>query len=239
MSVRTRLDRFLSMTTGINRGAVRLMLAKGRVQVDGVTARDIQQIVHQFSVITLDGTVLQENKPVYFMMNKPLGVVSATRDKKHKTVIDLMPPCDSSSLHIAGRLDFNSSGLLLLTNDGAWSRNLSSPENRVKKYYRVTLEKPVMKEYIQTFRAGIYFDYEGITTQPAELTILSEYLAEITVIEGRYHHIKRLFGHFQNRVLNLHRYRIGNLNLDSRLALGQYRTLSENEMRDIVESDPS
>ncbi|MBL4869133.1 MAG: 16S rRNA pseudouridine(516) synthase [Pseudomonadales bacterium] len=233
ISQRTRLDRFLSITTGVNRRSVRGILAQGRVSVDGVVARDIQQVVHQFSVIIFDDKVLQQNQSLYFMMNKPPGVVSATKDKRHKTVLDLVKKSDGVNLHIAGRLDFNSSGLLLLTNDGAWSRHLSSPEQGIKKYYRVALENKMTEEYVQAFRDGIYFEYEGITTQSAELTIIDDRIAEISVTEGRYHQIKRMFGRYQNKVLSLHRYRIGDLELDSALEAGQYRALSNKEVATI------
>lgn len=181
----------------------------------------------------MDGAILQDNRPCYLMVNKPAGIVSATTDKQHKTIIDLIDHPNRDSLHIAGRLDFNSTGLMLLTNDGRWSRNLSLPESKVTKCYRVELENPVTDEYISAFAEGFYFKYEGITTQPAELTIISERVAEISLTDGRYHQIKRMFGHFQNKVLSLHRYAIGNLQLDSELSPGQYRELSAEEVTGI------
>ncbi|MDF1644043.1 MAG: pseudouridine synthase [Pseudomonadales bacterium] len=230
---RTRLDRFISRETGINRRDVRGLLAQGRITVDGTVARDIQQIVHQFTLVSMDGAILQNNQPCYLMVNKPAGVVSATSDQQHKTIIDLIDRLNRDSLHIAGRLDFNSTGLLLLTNDGRWSRNLSLPESKVTKCYRVELENPVTDEYISAFAEGFYFEYEGITTQPAELNIISERVAEISLTEGRYHQIKRMFGRFQNKVLSLHRYAIGNLQLDPELSPGQYRELSSKEVTQI------
>ena len=237
-SKRSRLDRFLSAKLGINRGDVRLMLAKKHVIVDGITATDIQQQINAFTHVALvnqaDGKsvkVLQDNQPQYWMMNKPIGVVSATTDEQHKTVIDLFSHADVSDLHIAGRLDLNSSGLLLLTNDGRWSRALSEPKAEVSKCYRVTLEKPLTEEYIQAFADGMYFSYENITTRPVVLTIVSDYVAELRLVEGRYHQIKRMFGRFRNPVLALHRTSIGNLLLDEKLAPGQYRPLTDEEVK--------
>ncbi|MCP8688033.1 pseudouridine synthase [Marinobacterium sedimentorum] len=221
-----RLDRFISVQTGINRKHVRLMLARGRVLVDGVQAKDIQQPIGEFSRVLLDGQVLQANTPRYVMLHKPVGVVSATRDDEHRTVIDLLQADYRHGLHIAGRLDLNSSGLLLLTNDGRWSRGLSAPDSGVSKRYRVTLANPIDEEYIQAFADGIYFDYEGICTRPAGLRILGERLAEVTLTEGRYHQIKRMFGRFRNPVLELHRCAIGNLTLDADLLPGQSRELT-------------
>ena len=164
------------------------------------------------------------------MMHKPAGVVSATKDEKHRTVIDLLDRADRHQLHIVGRLDFNSSGLLLLTNNGRWSRQLTTPSNNIAKLYRVTLEKPITEEYVLAFSEGMYFPFEDITTRPAKLTIISEYVAEVSLIEGRYHQIKRMFGRFDNEVLTLHRLSIGNLSLDPSLLPGQSRELTDREV---------
>ncbi|MEH6550763.1 MAG: 16S rRNA pseudouridine(516) synthase [Pseudomonadales bacterium] len=227
---RTRLDRFISSHAGINRRDVRAVLASGRVLVDGVMAREINQVVHEFSHIVLDGKVLQANTPSYVMMHKPAGVVSATKDPRHKTVIDLLDRPDRSSLHIVGRLDFNSSGLLLLTNDGRWSRRLSLPETKVAKVYRVKLAKALTQDYVAAFAEGMYFAYEHITTRPAILKILDETEAEVVLEEGRYHQIKRMFGRFDNEVLELHRVSVGGLSLDPNLAAGQSRDLTAAEL---------
>jgi 16S rRNA pseudouridine516 synthase len=239
-SKRSRLDRFLSAKLTINRGDVRLMLAKKQVMVNGVAATDIQQQIDLFTHVALvdqaggdSFKVLQDNQPQYWMMNKPIGVVSATTDEQHKTVIDLLPDVNVSDLHIAGRLDLNSSGLLLLTNDGRWSKALSEPEAGVSKCYRVRLKKPLTEDYIQAFADGMYFSYEDITTRPVVLTIVSDYVAELRLVEGRYHQIKRMFGRFRNPVLALHRYAIGSLLLDDALTPGEYRGLTKQEVQTI------
>jgi 16S rRNA pseudouridine516 synthase len=160
------------------------------------------------------------------MLNKPKGVVSATKDAKHTTVLDLIDHPQKDELHIAGRLDFNSTGLVLLTNDGAWSRQISLPETKLTKTYEVTLSKPMTEAYITTFQQGIYFAYEGITTQPAQLEILSAYKARLSLVEGKYHQVKRMFGYFQNEVLSLHRISVGSMTLNG-LKEGESRVLSE------------
>ncbi len=228
-----RLDRFISKHTGIKRGDVRILLAQGRVQVDNVIATQGSQTIGQFTRVTLDDRILQARDPVYIMMNKPAGVLSATKDKRHQTVIDLLSRDDREQLHIPGRLDFNSTGLLLLSNDGQWSRQLSLPEREISKVYTVTLAKPLSSDYIEAFAAGMVFDYENITTRPAGLKIVSEHVAEVTLTEGRYHQIKRMFGRFQNEVLALHRHRIGCLELDAGLAPGQSRNLSAAEVESL------
>lgn len=217
-SKRGRLDRFVSQHTGISRNALRRVFATGRVQVDGVVETDPARQIDEFSHIVLDSgaadeRVLQANTPLYVMLNKPAGVISATRDKKHKTVLDLIDHPRKHELHIVGRLDLNSSGLLLLTNDSRWSKNIMSPEAKVEKIYRVEVEKELTEEYIDAFAGGMYFAFEDITTQPAVLEITGEKSARVILKEGKYHQIKRMFGRFRNAVVSLHRERVGELGL--------------------------
>jgi 16S rRNA pseudouridine516 synthase len=229
-SRRARLDRFISSRTGISRRDVRLLLIQGRIAVDSCTATEMHQTIGQFSHVTLDDEVLQADTALYIMLNKPAGVVSATRDAQHKTVLDLLNREDKEGLHIVGRLDFNSTGLLLLTNDGVWSRRLTSPEQKIAKNYLVTVEKPITEAYIKAFSEGMYFSYEDIQTQPAQLHISSPFSAEVILTEGRYHQIKRMFGRFQNPVLSLHRTTIGCIHLDPALAPGESRNLTDTEI---------
>lgn len=229
-SKKSRLDRFLSVKTGTPKGDIRLLLAQKRVQVDGRVATDAQQVIDQFSHIALDGEILQSNIRRYVMLNKPVGVVSATKDDQHTTALDLLSEYNNGEfyapdLHIVGRLDLNSSGLLLLTNDGEWSRYLMSPENKVAKVYEVTVENPITDECIQAFNDGIYFPFEGITTKPAKLECISECVGRVTLEEGRYHQIKRMFGRFRNPVLALHRVAIGEFELKDELGSGEARAI--------------
>lgn len=225
-----RLDRFLSQRLGQSRREIQHLLAAGRVQVDGAVSRDGQQRVGPFSRIQLDTEVLQARQARYLMLNKPAGVVSATRDGKHPTVLELLDEHEPDELHIAGRLDFNSTGLMLLTNDGDWSRKLSAPQNNIHKHYRVTLEKVLTEDYVQAFAGGMFFEFEGITTRPARLEIISDHVADVWLVEGRYHQIKRIFGRFDNRVLTLHRVAIGGLQLDPTLPSGKARLLTAEEV---------
>ncbi len=232
---RGRLDRFISQRCQIKRGDVRLMIAQRRIKVDGTKATSVEQAIHKFSKIELDEQCLQNNCPYYIMFHKPTGVVSATKDKQHTTVIDLLKKCSIifeqvPSLHIVGRLDLNTSGLLLLTDDSRWSERITEPKFKVAKKYQVTLKNQVMfdqqKSYISAFHQGMYFPYEGITTQPAKLLFLSDTLAVVTLFEGRYHQIKRMFGRFRNPVVALHRFAIGDCFLPKELAAGDGQLLS-------------
>jgi 16S rRNA pseudouridine516 synthase len=229
-SQRTRLDRFLSEREQLSRRTVRLLLAQGRIRLDGEMAGSISQVVDKFTLVTLDERVLQSNQARYLMLNKPPGVVSATRDLQHRTAVDLLSVPYANALHIVGRLDINSTGLLLLTNDGRWSRALSSPAECIAKTYRVRLERPICADCVTAFAEGMYFAFEGITTRPASLRVISEFEAEVGLVEGRYHQIKRMFGRFDNRVLALHRTAVGNLALDRDLEPGASRGLTRGEL---------
>lgn len=230
---RSRLDRFISEHCQINKKSVRLLVAQKRISIDGIIANDVAQAIDKFSYIIFDNKVLQANQALYIMLHKPVGVVCATKDEKHKTVIELLgkqwSQTEKESLHIVGRLDLNTSGLVLLTNDSRWSEKLTAPEAKVEKYYRVTLAKPITSDYIDAFAQGMYFSYEDLTTKPAKLSIISTYVANVTLTEGRYHQIKRMFGRFQNPVIGLHRQAIGKLVLDETLSVGDSRLLTETE----------
>lgn len=229
-----RLDRFLSNLPQLNRKQVRLLLVERRVRVDGQLVSDPHHEVREFSQVLLDDQVLQAGRPArYFMLHKPMGCVSATVDPQHPTVLDLLHEPDKDDLHLAGRLDYNTSGLMLITNDGQWSRRLTQPQTKLGKVYYVETEQVIDQRYVETFARGIYFSFEDLTTQPAELIILGHRSARLTIVEGRYHQVKRMFGHFQNKVLRLHREQMGPLTLDPELPPGQYRALTAEEIQQI------
>lgn len=229
-----RLDRFLSNLPRFNRKQVRIALVERRVRVDGQVVSDPHHEVREFSQVQLDDEVLQAAKPArYFMLHKPPGCVSATSDPQHPTVLDWLDEPDKHELHIAGRLDFNTTGLMLITNDGQWSRRLTQPHTRLPKVYYVETEQVIGPEYAPTFAAGLYFAFEDLTTLPAGLELLGPRTARLSIMEGRYHQVKRMFGHFNNKVLRLHRERMGPLALDLSLAPGEYRALTDDEIRQV------
>ena len=227
-----RLDRFLSNLPRFSRKDVRLALLAGRLQVDGLTVKDPLHDVREFSHVMLDDEVLQVGKPArYFMLHKPTGCVSATTDPQHPTVLDLVHEPDKHDLHIAGRLDFNTSGLMLITNDGQWSRRLTQPATKLPKVYYVETEQDIGEHYVEKFAEGFYFAFEDLTTQPAQLTILDTRRARLSIVEGRYHQVKRMFGFYDNKVVRLHRESMGPLMLDPALMPGQYRALTAEEIQ--------
>ncbi len=227
---KTRLDRFLATALQINRRAVKPLLATGKVHLDGQPARDCDTIITRFTRVTLEDRVLQDHAARYLMLHKPAGILSATKDAEQTTVMSLLPSALHSRLHIVGRLDKNSTGLLLLSNDGEWSNALMSPGQHVEKTYLVRVKHEIGTECVEAFSKGIHFPFEDVVTLPAHLEILEPTLARVTLTEGRYHQIKRMFGRFRNPVLELHRTSIGKIQLDPTLKPGQYRALSADEI---------
>ncbi len=226
-----RIDRFLSNLPQFSRQQARLLLIEKRIRVDGQIVCDPQHEIRTFSRIECDEQVLQAGKPArYYMLHKPAGCVSATQDPEHLTVLDLLDVPDKHELHIAGRLDFNTTGLMLITNDGQWSRRLTQPETKQPKVYYVETEQDLGNEYVVKFNEGVYFAFENLTTRPAQLELLGPRSARLSIVEGRYHQVKRMFGFFNNKVVRLHREWIGPLALDSQLAPGDYRSLSADEI---------
>lgn len=223
-----KLSRFLRRSTVHGKDELRRLTAAGRVTVDGVVERDGQREIGEFTTVLLDDRVLQEKQAVYIMLNKPAGYLSATSDPRHPTVMELVDVPET--LHIAGRLDRASTGLLILTNDGRWSRRLTEPGEKVPKTYLVETASDITPETHGQFRRGIYFAYEDLVTAPAGLEVLTPRKARLTISEGRYHQVKRMFHAVGNRVTSLHREKIGTISLDPLLAPGAWRMLSEDEV---------
>jgi 16S rRNA pseudouridine516 synthase len=224
-----RLDRFL-VRRGTHSGKeIACLLAGDRVTVDGEIENSGLRKIDRFSRIVLDDEVLQEKEAIYLMLHKPAGYLSATTDPLHPTVIELIDHPLRDELHLAGRLDRASTGLLLLTNDGRWSKGVTEPVEEIAKVYRVKTRDVIAPETAAIFAAGIYFAYEDLTTRPALLEISSEREALLTIHEGRYHQVKRMFHAVGNQVLALHRESIGPLVLDD-LKPGMSRRLTAEEV---------
>lgn len=225
-----RLDRFLVRLGTHPCKEVARLLADGRVMVDGTIEHSGLRRINRFTRIELDGEGLQDTPAVYLMLHKPAGYLSATTDPQHPTVMELIDHPSRDELHLAGRLDRASTGLLLLTNDGRWSRQVTEPIEEISKVYRVTTREVISPETAAIFSEGIYFAYEDLTTRPAVLEILAPQEALLTIHEGRYHQVKRMFHAVGNQVLSLHRESIGPLVLDETLPSGTFRHLSAEEV---------
>jgi len=225
-----KLDRLLAKHESMGRNRARARILSGQARVEGVETRRFDHEVDRFTKVELDGIVVQEpERLLQVMLHKPIGVVSATSDAEHTTVIDLIDDPDRDTLHLVGRLDRNTSGLVLLTNDGRWSKVLMDPARKVPKVYRVQTRDPIPDEAVAAFAEGFYFHTEDLVTKPAKLEIISECEARLTLHEGRYHQIKRMFHRIDNRVTGLHREQIGGLALPDDLAPGEWRILTKEE----------
>lgn len=219
-----KLDRLLAKQDGAGRSLAREWIAAGRVCVDGEIIRRIDREIDKFSSVSLDGAAVRvAQRRIYIMLHKPVGVVSATRDAQHTTVIDLIDDPDRDTLHLVGRLDRSTSGLILLTNDGTWSKALMDPAHHIAKIYQVTTRDPIPVTAIEAFAEGFYFHTEDLTTRPAVLDITGEHTARLTLWEGRYHQIKRMFHRIGNQVTALHRLQIGHIRLPDDLKPGDWR----------------
>lgn len=226
-----RLDRILSNQAQYSRQTSRQLIASGRVTVNDVVCRTPDQEVDRFAAVSLDGTLIKPGRPAhYLMLYKPAGYLSATCDPQHPTVMALLPDVWRDELHIGGRLDRSTTGLLILTNDGLWSRRLTEPRTKLAKVYHVRTRQPISSQTASRFAEGIHFAYEGLTTSPAQLEQLDEYSARLTIYEGRYHQVKRMFHAVGNQVESLHRESMGSIVLDPLLTPGQYRPLSPEEI---------
>lgn len=207
------------------------IIATRRVTVDGRIITDTRFETDRFMRIAIDGEIARSGeRALYIMMHKPVGILSATTDPQHRTVIDLIDDPDKHTLHIAGRLDRATSGLILLTNDGCWSKCITDAESKVAKVYLVETESDIEPSAVEAFANGFYFHPEQATTLPAKLEILEARKARVTLHEGRHHQIKRMFFRVNNRVVRLHRESIGALVLDDSLPPGQWRHLSQSEV---------
>ena len=226
-----KLNRLIGKHRALGRAEAQIAIAQRRVWVEGRCITDGHLEVDRFATVRLDDEVVQEGETeLYLMLHKPVGYLSATVDAVHPTVIDLINHPHKESLHLAGRLDRATSGLVLLSNDGRWSECITSGGG-VTKEYLVETEQPLKDSDVSAFAEGFYFHTEDITTRPAELIILDSHHARVRLVEGRYHQIKRMFHRVGNRVVSLHRERIGGISLSDDLPPGAWRTLTEIEIR--------
>lgn len=205
-------------------------MREGRIHVDGNAKVKAAQKISPQTIVTLDGQILQLPNPVYIMLNKPLGVVCTNSDATHPSVLDLLEGQPIESLQIAGRLDVDTTGLVLITDDGQWNHKITSPKRSTGKRYRVSTAEPINTSVIETFAKGILLRGETRETKPATLEILNTHLALLTITEGKYHQVKRMFAATGNKVTELHREAVGNIELDTILAPGKYRALTAHEI---------
>jgi len=228
-----RLDKFIANQAAVPRKEATRLIRVGRVAVDGRVVRDpAAKSDPDTQAIALDGQVLAYRAHLYLMLHKPAGILCVSRDPNAPTVLDLVPPAlRRRGLFPAGRLDKDTTGLVLLTDDGDWAHRLTAPKKEIYKVYRARLDAPVTPDMIRAFAEGTALP-DGTPCRPARLTVLEpgdRPLAEVAVCEGKYHQIKRMFGAHGCGVDALSRLSIGGLALDEALPEGGCRELTETE----------
>ena len=225
-----RLDKYLTTVTDLSRAESKRILKSNRVTVDGSHVTDPSTHIGERAEVAIDGQLLRAATARYFMLHKPLGYVSATKDKQHLTVLEWFDEDNLDRLHIAGRLDIDTTGLLLLTDDGQWSHRVTSPKYHCKKTYWLQTVDPITDAAVEKIQQGILLDHEKRPTKPATIELIDMQTARLTISEGKYHQVKRMLAAVGNRVETLHRERIGDIVLDKDLMPGEYRALTAKEV---------
>jgi 16S rRNA pseudouridine516 synthase len=222
-----RLDKYLSHCGVGTRNEVRQLIKQGVVEVDNIVCQHAARHIDN-EHITLYGEPLVYEPFLYYMMHKPKGVLSASKDAKQPTAIDLLQGINPLPVHVVGRLDIDSTGFLLLTNNGALAHTIISPKTKFPKHYLLTLRERLTPSNIQQLESGIELD--GIKTKPCRVIPIEGLRYEVILIEGRYHQIKKMMHAVANEVLSLHRTQIGPLALDASLQPGEHRALTKEEV---------
>lgn len=223
-----RLDKFLSDNANLTRKTAKHALHRGDVTVDDVVVKkpDVKISKQQ---VRLNGELIEVVGDLYIMLHKPADYVCSTVNDDGLSVLNLVNTPWREQLHIAGRLDKDTTGLVLLTNDGKWSHQVTSPNAKCSKEYLVTVDRPLNDDLIAEFENGIMLNNENKPTKPAQLTIIGEYRAKLIISEGKYHQVKRMFAAVGNHVKTLHRSRVGELVLNESLEEGQWIKLTEQQ----------
>ena len=226
-----RLDKYIASRSRYSRKDVKTLLREGKIRLNGQITRDSAQNVDENDTLEISGEPFCAPKHVYLMLHKPQGVVSASEDRKEKTVIDLVPDkWKRDGLFPAGRLDTDTTGFVLVTDDGEFAHRILSPKNHVPKIYRVTLRDAAVPSYAETFKNGVVLG-DGTECLTAELTYTDDpHIVRVILHEGMYHQIKRMFASIGNAVTALHREAIGGVPLDDELPPGACRPLTETEI---------
>ena len=225
-----RIDKIIAAQTEYSRKDVKKLILQKRVRVNNeLISKSEEKVNENTDIITIDGQTINIQQFVYLILNKPKGYISATEDKTQQTVLDLI---DEKYMHRqlfpAGRLDKDTTGMMIITDDGQFAHNILAPKKHISKTYEVEIDIPVTQEMKKGFENGIELS-DGIC-KTANLEITGEYTAIVVLTEGRYHQIKRMFGCFGAKVVNLNRIAMGGLKLPSDLNLGESRELSKQEI---------
>ncbi len=228
-----RLDKFISESTQLTRSLAKKALHRGEVTVDGQVIKDGSFKLNENQKVCLDGEPISLIGPRFIMLHKPVDTLCSTVDEVYPSVLNLLDLPHKDDLHIAGRLDADTTGLVLITSDGQWSHRVTSPKRECGKTYLVQLADPLKAEWVEQFATGLALRSEEGLTKPAKLELLSSHEAILTITEGKYHQVKRMFAAVGNKVVGLHRESVGEIVLDESLAPGEWRYLTEAEIASV------
>ncbi len=230
-----RLDKFVAQAADLTRRQAQKAVRAGDVCVDGVVIKKPEQHIQAENTVTLCGGLLKILPLRYFMLHKPQGYVCANSDGHHPVVLDLLREPQCERLQIAGRLDVDTTGLVLITDDGQWNHRVTSPSLHCQKIYVATLDQPLTDVAADLLRDGVQLDGEKKRTKPAQVSFLNEQKTQVrlAIHEGKYHQVKRMFAAVGNHVHTLHRESIGDIVLDAKLVLGEYRALTSEEIASV------
>lgn len=227
-----RIDKFISEQADLSRSDAKAMIRKGQITVNGTAVKSADmKIDPEKDIVAVGGKEIRYREFMYIMLNKPDGVVCATRDGISSTVLELLPPeFRRKGIFPAGRLDKDTEGFVFITDDGALAHKMLSPKNHVEKEYVVTLLKPAEEKYIELFASGMTID-GGEVCLPAELILTDDpYTVRLILHEGKYHQVKRMMEAAGNKVVHLKRVRMGGIELDPELSSGESREITAEEL---------
>lgn len=225
-----RLDKLISNSTAFTRSQAKIAIRGGKVTVDGKVIKNTAQQVNDDSNVEYMGVSVKKPQPRYIMFNKPTGVVCANKDENHQTVFDSLFLPRIKTLHIAGRLDIDTTGLVIITDDGQWLHRITSPKHQHKKTYLIDLDTPITDKQIRILQEGVQLKDEKKRSQPAIVEKITDSQIRMSITEGKYHQVKRMMAAVGNHVVKLHREQIANIKLDDSLNEGEWRELTAEEV---------
>lgn len=223
-----RLDKFICKSTDLTRNEATLLINAGNIIVNNEVVSNEATQVHENNDVLLDGKKLIARASRYILMHKPLNTICSNIDEVYPSLFNYIDVEKAEDLHIAGRLDADTTGLVLITDDGRWSFNIITPNKQCEKTYRVGLRNPIADDAADKFKQGVLLQGEKQLTLPAKLDVVTSNEVLLTITEGKYHQVKRMFSAIGNRVVTLHREQIGNIKLD--IEVGKWRFLTPEEV---------
>lgn len=229
-----RLDQYIAETTDFSRAEAKKILRDKRITINHEIEKSASYQVAENDIVMLDDEIIAYTGLRYFMLNKPVDYVCSHEDDGYMSVLHLIDEPKRFKLHIAGRLDADTTGLLLITDDGKWSHTLAHSKKQCDKCYRMVLEEALTPQMQKQLEQGVLLRNETQPTLPAKVRKIEDRVIEMTIQEGRYHQVKRMLAAVGNHVLELHRLSIGEIVLDEDLAEGEYRHLSETEIASVL-----